>query len=450
MAGTEQRAGASRPLTHRDVLTIALPIIVSNMTTPLIGVVDTAVIGQLGDAAQMGGVAVAATIFSLLFWSFGFLRMGTSGLTAQADGRRDTQEVAATLQRALAVGLATGLVLIVLQWPILAGSLLLIEGSDAVEAATRTYYAIRIWSSPLTLANFALLGWLVGLGRAGQAFALQLVLNLTNIGLDLALVLHWQQGIAGVAWATVAAEAVALVLGLVLATRELSRRGGRAALAQTFDRAQLRRTLVVNGDIMVRTLCLQFAFTFFTAVGARAGDVTLAANAILLALFDVTAYVLDGFAHAAEVFAGRAVGARARARFAEAVRLTSLHAGLLATMVSVLTYFGGNLFIDLVTTSQAVRAEAKHFMVWVAIAPLLGVGAFVLDGIFIGATRTADMRNMMFISLAAFLVAWVLLRGPLGNHGLWAALMVFFVVRGVTLAACLPRLTRAAFGDVRA
>jgi MATE family multidrug resistance protein len=427
------------------VLAIAVPIVVSNVTTPLVGAVDTAVIGQSGIVADMGGVALGATIFSLLFWSFGFLRMGTSGLTAQAVGRRDNGEIAAGLQRSLLIALAAGVLLILLQRPIAALFLYLLQGSPEVQQAARAYFDVRIWSAPFAFVNYAILGWLVGLGKATHAFLLQLVLNLVNIALALLLALELGYGVPGVGAATLLAEIVAVVLGAWLATSEMTRRGGFAGWGRVLSRAELGRALSVNRDIMIRTFCLLAAFTYFTAQGARLGDVVLAANAILFDLFGIAAYFLDGFAHAAETHVGRAVGAGGRARFAEAIRLSSIWAGVLAGLVGVVTLIGGGVVIDLMTTSPEVREAARNYLAWAALSPVLGVAAFQLDGIYIGATWTADMRNMMVLSLVVFLAVYTVI-GPLyGNHGLWTALMVFFAVRGLSLGLRLPGLARRTF-----
>ena len=280
----------SIPLTPRAVLAMSVPIILSNITTPLVGAVDTAVVGQLGDAALLGGVAIGAVLFQLLFWSFGFQRMGTSGLTAQAFGAGDTSEIAATLERALLVAVALGLGLIVLQRPIGLLTLPLVGGSAEVQAAARTYYDWRIWAAPFVFVNYALLGWFIGLGEAGRAFALQLLLDLVNIGVSIWLVLGLKWGVAGAGAAALAAEAVASAAGLALAFAELSARGGRASRAAILASEKLKRLFAVNRDIMIRTLCLLIAFASFTSLGARTGDVALAANGVLFDLFGIAAY----------------------------------------------------------------------------------------------------------------------------------------------------------------
>jgi MATE family multidrug resistance protein len=427
------------------VLAIAIPMILSNATVPLVGIADTAVMGQLNDPALIGGVSLGATIFAMLFWAFGFLRMGTTGLTAQAAGAGDHGEIAANLYRALLIALAAGTLLFVFHVPAILLILNLIGGSTEVQTATADYFGVRILSAPATLANYALVGWFIGLARANLAFLLQLFLNAVNITLAVLLVLVAGKGVKGAAMAAVIAEYAAVAAGLFIARRLLvANREKRAAL---FEARAFRKLLAVNGDIMIRTICLLFAFTFFAAQGARLGDVALAANSVLRSLSDLSAYVLDGFAFAAEVLAGQAVGARSLIRFRRAVVLSSIWAAALAVIVSLAFWAGGLLLIDLMTATPSVRQAAREFLPWAVMAPLLGVACFQLDGIFIGATRTADMRNMMIVSLAVFLCAWGLLTPAFGNHGLWASLMVFFAARAITLGFRYPALERGIKSD---
>jgi MATE family multidrug resistance protein len=446
---SDQGDDSERPLTHGRVLAVSIPIVLSNVTTPLLGVTNTAVIGQLGEAHLIGAVGIGAVIFSLLFWAFGFLRMGTTGLTAQASGAGDRRETTAILGRALLIAVAAGAVLILLQMPLAWLSFTLIEGSAAVEAEARSYFSIRIWSAPFALANYALLGWFIGLGRTRTALFLQLGLNGANIVLNVILVSVLGLGVSGVAGGTVAAEAMAASLGLWLAIGESGQRAAAMALRRAFDRRGLARMMAINGDLMIRTLSLLFVFTFFTAQAARAGDVILAANEVLLQFLSLSAYLLDGFAFATEVFTGRAIGAARFERFREAVRLSSVWAVGIALVVSLIYAVGGGALIDAVTTNAEVRATTRIYLPWAIAAPVVGVACFQLDGIFIGATRTREMRNMMLLSLALFLAAWAALTPVLGNHGLWASLMVFFAARAITLSACLPGLRRDVFPQAR-
>jgi len=436
-------------LGHAHVLAIAVPIVLANVTTPLIGLVDTAILGQLGDPHYIGGVAIAAMIFNLLYWAFAFLRMGTTGLTAQAEGRGDSREIGATLMRALLIAAIAGVALIILQRPISALSFALLNGSQAVEASASAYFDIRIWGAPAALANFAFLGWFIGMGRARTALVLQLLLNGTNAILDAWFVLGLGYGVEGVAYGTLISETLAAGTGAWLALGIVKQQGIRFELPRILDAPALRRTLNVNRDIMIRTVGVIVAFTWFTAKSAEAGDVILAANAVLITLTHVAAYFLDGFAFAAETLVGQAIGAKRIARFRDAVRLSTLWAIIFSTLASAVFWFGGGVIINVLTVNEEVRAAARVYLIWAALAPVIGVMAYQLDGIFIGATRTAEMRNMMLLSLAAFLVAWMTLTPLYGNHGLWAALAIFLSLRGLTLGLRYPALVRAAFPEVR-
>lgn len=434
---------------HRQILTIALPIVLSNVTTPLIGVVDTAVMGRLGPPELIGGVALGSIVFGLLYWAFGFLRLGATGLTAQACGAGDRAEAAAVLVRGVAVAVAAGAALILLQRPIRWICFGLLAGSPEAHAGAALYFDVRIWSAPATFVNYALLGWFIGLRRTRVAFALQMLLNLLNMILSIALVAGLGMTIAGVALAAVLAEMSAAAAGLILAWGELrDMRGGpgwSGALHRALHGASLARMFSVNVDIMIRSLCLMSAFLFFTAQGARAGDVLLAANSILFEFEAVFAYFLDGFAVAAEVFTGGAVGAGRPDDFRRAFWLSSLWAGAVSFILGAFFWLAGGMLIDAMTVSPEVRTAARAYLGWAALGPVIGVGCFQLDGVFVGATRTADMRNMMAASLAIYLGAWAVLSPVYGNHGLWASLMVFYTARGLTLAARYPALVRASF-----
>lgn len=439
---TRPPSGTTTAVSHRTILGIAVPIMLSNVSTPLLGAIDTAVVGQIPDPAHIGAVAVGALVFTFLFWAFGFLRMGTTGLTAQALGAQDADEMVAALGRALLVAALAGASMIVLQWPIRETAFALLEASDAVEGLGRSYFDIRIWAAPATLANYALLGWFIGLGRTDIALVLQLLLNLTNIVLDLWFVLGLGWGVPGVAAGTVLAEVLAATVGVVIALRHARGMGARWEPQRLLAPAQLRRTLVVNSDIMVRSLALIFVFVWFMAQGAAQGDVRLAANAVLMQFISISAYFLDGLAFAAEALVGRAVGAMRRGALAAAAMMTSIWAGAIAALMSLALWLLGPMLIDLLSVDAAVREAARTYLPWAAGAPLLGVWAFQLDGIFIGATRTADMRNAMLVSTAIFVLAWWLLR-PWENHGLWAALYVNYLARTVTLLRRYPALLRS-------
>ncbi len=415
---------------------------ISNLSTPLLGVVDTGVIGQTPDASLIGAVALGALVFTFVFWAFGFLRMGTTGLTAQAYGANDGEEMRASLGRALLIASVIGVCLILLQWPIRAVAFWLLEGTERVEVLAQRYFDIRIWAAPATLANYALLGWFIGLGKARIALLLQLVLNISNMLLDAWFVLGLDMGVRGVATGTVIAEYFAAIVGLAIAAQHLQIFGGSWEASRLFEPQRIARTMAVNRDIMIRSLSLIFAFAWFIAQGAKFGEIVLAANAVLMHFVSVSAYFLDGFAFAAEALVGRAVGAASRAGLSQAARMTTWWAAGIAILASLFLVLLGTTLIDILTVEPGVRSLARQFLPWAAFAPLIGVWCFQLDGIFIGATRTADMRNAMLMSLAIFLVAWYLLR-PFENHGLWAALYVHYAARGLTLLYYFPGLRRS-------
>jgi MATE family multidrug resistance protein len=430
-------------ITSRSVLAIALPIMISNVSTPLLGVVDTAVVGRLPDPAYIGAVALGALIFNFVFWGFGFLRMGTTGLTAQALGARDPGEVRASLGRAMLIAVAVGAALIALQGLIRLLAFALLDGSAKVEGFAGTYFDIRIWAAPATLANYALLGWFVGLGQTRIALVLQLVLNVSNMLLDALFVLVLEFGVAGVAAGTVIAETLAAGVGIFIAARHLRDIGGNWSAARLLDRERLARAIAVNRDIMIRSAALILVFVWFMAQGAKQGDTVLAANAVLMQFIAVAAYFLDGIAFTAEALVGRAMGAANRALLVQAARLTTAWAALIAALASLFLAALGAPLIDALSTDPGVRETARVYLPWAALGPVAGVWAFQLDGIFIGATRTPQMRNAMLATLAIYLGAWWALT-PWGNHGLWAALYVSYAARALTLLWYLPGLLRVA------
>ena len=431
------------PVTHARLFAIAAPAIAANITTPLMGIVGTAVIGRLGEAHLLGGVAMSAVVFDLAFWLFGFLRMGTVALTAQALGAGDHGEERAVLARALIIALVIGVAVVALQRPLAQLVYGLMGGSPAVTAAASTYFLVRIWSTPCALGNYAVLGWLIGLARVRIAVQLQIAINTLTIALTALLVLGLDLGVAGAALAAVIAEAAGLGAGLVIAWRLIGSRfdlGGRHVL----DRARLMRMLAVNRDILIRTAALIAAFFFFTATGARAGDVTLAGNAVLNNLMMFASFFLDGFATAAEQLCGYAVGARNRTDFERAVRLAVGWGFGFALPLSLGFLVGGTVLIDLMTTSPQVRETARQFLLFAALAPTAGVLAYAFDGVYVGATWSPDMRNLMLAALACYLIAWWVLQSA-GNAGLWTALLVFHIARGLFQAARYPALVRATF-----
>jgi len=429
-------------VTHHGVLAIAVPMTLASATTPLLGVVATAAIGRLGQAHLLGAVAMASVVFDCLFWLFGFLRMGTVALTAQALGARDLGEERATLIRAFLVAAAIGIALILLQWPLACLVFRLLGASEEVTRAAELYFYVRVWSSPFVLANFALLGWLIGLARANTALALQVLVNVVNLVALVVLVLYAGFGVTGAAFAAVFAEAVGMLVGLAIALRLVGI--ALPARASILDRERLKRLFLVNRDIFIRTAALIVGWGFFTAQGARSGDVVLAANSVLHNLMLVGAFFLDGFASAAQQLCGRAVGAHDEASFRRAVTLTMSWGFGFGVATTLLTLALGPWLIDIMTASPDVRVVARGYLVYAALASVIGVFAFAYDGIYVGATWTRDMRNLMIVSLALYLVAWWVLR-PLGNTGLWLAILIYFGARGALQALRYPALARVTF-----
>ncbi|BAL79858.1 MATE family efflux transporter [Bradyrhizobium cosmicum] len=429
----------------RQVFAIAGPAMVANLTTPLIGVVSTTAIGRLDDAALLGGVAMASVIFDCLFWLFGFLRMSTLAFTAQALGAGETRELTAILMRGFIVAGLIGAALIALQMPLAAALFDLMGGSEGVTRAAKSYFMIRIWSAPLALANYVILGWLIGQARANPALLLQVAINLVNMVATILLVLVYDTGIAGAAVAALLSETIGFMLGVIVC-RHFADGGLAIPRATLFDREKLMRLLSVNSDILIRTAALIAVFLFFTAKGARAGDVTLAANSVLNNFLLVSAFFLDGLANAAQQLCGRTYGARDARGFADSTRLVLLWGLGFALVVAALFALFGPALIDFMTASEAVRQAAREFLPFVVFAPLPGVFAFGFDGIYIGATWAREMRNLMLAALAIFLATWWALQS-FGNAGLWWALIASYVARGGLQGARYPALYRATFSS---
>ncbi|MGB0682521.1 MAG: MATE family efflux transporter [Magnetovibrionaceae bacterium] len=416
-------------------------MILSNITVPLTGAVDTGVVGHIDGAENLAGVAVGALIFSTVYFLFGFLRMSTTGFAAQALGAGDNGEIKATLGRSLVVALCLGCGLILLQVPLLAGSLWIVAPSESAADVAGAYFAIRIWGAPAALVNAAMLGWFFGVGNTTVPLIVQAGLNVSNAVLSLWFVLGLGFGIEGVATATLISEWAALGLWIVFARRHARRFPQEGPLA-LFKRDRLIGLFRANRDIFLRSAGLNAGFVVFTSLGARQGDLILAANAVLLTFQTFVAYGLDAFAHAAEALAGRAYGAGNRLAFRAANLISGLWALCLAVALSLALWFGGPFFISLLTDQPDVRETSMTYLAWSAFMPVVAVWCFQLDGIFIGATRTRAMRDGMALSLVLFLGAAFTLPNVMGNHGLWAALMIFMAARGGTLAAFYPQLEK--------
>ena len=426
-------------ITHARVLKIAVPIVLSNATVPILGAVDTGVVGQMGTAAPIGAVGIGAVILATIYFIFGFLRMGTTGLVAQARGAGDMAETGALLMRGILLAGAAGVTFILLQKLVFWGAFLLAPTSAEVEGLARSYLQIRIWGAPATIALYAITGWLIAVENTRGVFVLQIWMNGLNILLDLWFVLGLDWGVEGVAIATLIAEWSGVLLGLWLC---------RAAFAgrqwcdwpRVFDPARIRRMAQVNGDIMVRSVLLTGSFTTFLFIGAKFGDVTLAANQVLLQFVEITAFALDGFAFSAEALVGAAIGAQNRANLRRAAWISAQWGLVCAVFLMAAFAFGGPYLIDLMAKAPDVRLEARAYLVWAALLPIISVASYMYDGIYIGATWTRDMRMAMIQSVSIYVLALFALVPLLGNHGLWLALVVLNVARGVTLGLRYPRL----------
>ena len=406
-------------------------MILSNISVPLLGMVDTAVVGHLENDHYLGAVAVGSTIFGFLYMGVNFLRMGTTGIAAQLFGANDNNGLRTLLGQALIVAIAISILLLALQVPLRLLSISLIGPNPDVAIHAAQYFSIRIWSAPATLANFALIGWFVGLQNARVPLVIVLVINLSNIVLDLLFVIGFGMKVDGVAAASVIAEFAGLAAGLVFVTLELKRRGGNWEIAHLTTLREYARFFEVNAALFVRTMSLSFTFAFFTAQGARQSGLILAANAVLMNLQNLLSFGLDGLAHAAEALVGKAFGARSSAALRRSVFLTLQWSLVIALGFGVVFFLFGPNLVALLTDLPEVRHSASIYLPWLMVSPLISVWSYLYDGVFVGVTRSRAMRDIMVGStVLVFLPAWYLLQ-PLGNHGLWLAFMFFMASRGV-------------------
>lgn len=431
---------------HKRVLTLAFPIVLANLTQPILGAVDTAVAGHLDGPQYLGGVALGGLVFSFVFWGFGFLRMGTTGLVAQAFGAHDDAALRASILRAMLLAFAIGMAVLVLQLPVIRYALAALGGSAAVQDTASAYSHARIWAAPFALGNYVVLGALLGCQRVRLALVTQIFINLVNIVAVLLFVYSFGWGIAGIGAATAFADFCGFVLGVAILWRLRPRGLEAPAWSRLLDGHALKRLVAINRDIFVRTICLLGSYAWFAHLGARQGDAVLAANAVLLNFQTFMAFGLDGFAHAAEALVGAAAGARDRHAFRQAVKVTMLWSVIGAAGFSVVYALGGEWIIGRLTDQAVVHAAAVRYLPWAAVLPVVSVAGFLLDGVFIGATRTRELMQAMAVSLGVFLLAAWGLAGTLGNHGLWLALVIFMVARGVTLAVQVAGVERRVGG----
>lgn len=437
-----------QPLTRARAWQIAWPMIFANATVPLAGVVDTAVIGAVGDKADLGGVALGSTLFNIFYWSFYFLRMASTGLAAQAAGAGDVSELQRVLYRALGLAGMLGLAVVALELPAARLGFAILQGGEQVEAVGRTYFLVRTLGSPAAYAVFALTGWLVGIGNTRGVLVIQVVFSLTNILLDLWFVAGLGWGVAGVAGATAIADVTSAVVGGVLVWRLLREQGLRreAWSRDLWNVRALRRLVVINTDMMLRSWALLAGFAWFANTGARQGAAVLAGNHVLLQVVTVWAFVLDAFAFTAEAAVGHAVGARSVSHLRRAIRVTTELAVACGAGFLVLTLLGGPWVLERWIADPEARTAALRFLPYCAVIPLVGAPAWQLDGIFIGAMRSAAMRNASIAATAAYVGFDLLLTPWLGAHGMWTAFILFYVARGATLLPGYPAIERAAGG----
>ena len=436
---------------HKQILAIAIPVILSNITTPLVGIADIAVIGHanlaagVSTASATGAVAFGSMIFALIFGTLGFFRMGTSGFSAQAKGANDLKDLSAIFLRVLLVGFVVGLLIILLRQPLINSIFYFSNASADVVSLSSEYYNIRALAAPFTLMNYVILGWLMGQGRAKTGLLVQLVLNISNVLLNLYLVLGLNMAVDGVAWASAFAEIIAFGFSILLILGIYKPSFFKQPLNNILHRTKLLRMFNVNRDIMIRSLALTVSFTWFTIQSASMGDVLLAANAILLQFVSIFAYFLDGFATSAEVFIGQSVGAKNGKIFKRAFSLSLFWAFAVSLILAAISLFFGDMIINFMTQDAAVRLVALDHLFWPAVAVIIGAWCYTVDGVFLGATRGADMRNMMLISLGVYFIAWYILVDIYGNNGLWAAFIIMLIARGLTLHSRMPKLRNDIF-----
>ncbi|USK57885.1 MATE family efflux transporter (plasmid) [Cytobacillus solani] len=430
---------------HREYLVLAIPLIISGISTPILGAVDTAVVGRIPDPASIGGVAVGALIFNTMYWLLGFLRVSTSGFTAQAEGANKQNEITLSFLRPMILSLIFGILFISLQSPILKFALTIIGGSEAVSSFVSTYFSIRIWGAPFILLSYVIIGWLIGMGKVRLALATQIWMNVLNIILDLVFVLELGMGVKGVAYATLIAEVSAVVLGtwlLYLTNRE---KLASIKLSMLLETEPILKMMKTNRDLFLRTVCLLTMTVIFTSIGASMGEVTLAANAILLQVHYIIAYLFGGFANASSILVGRAVGGANLFLYKRAITLSAQWGVGSAVFLSLILLIFGENIISSFTIITEVKAMSENFLVWILVFPIFGFWGLQLEGIFSGATEAKSIRDSIFIALIVYFFALWLFVPQYQNHGLWIAFVVFSLSRSFFLSLFIPNLTREMF-----
>lgn len=443
---TSQLNHLKRPVTNKEYVTLAIPIVFSQMTTPLLGAVDTAVVGQLPDPVFIGGVAVGSLIFNTLYWVLGFLRVSTSGFASQAHGAKNEEEWLYALLRPLVIAALIGMLFVVLQSPIRWAALQVIQPSAALAEQASLYYNIRIWGAPFALMSYVILGWLVGSSYIKATVYLQVGLNVVNIVLDVLFVMVLNMGVAGVAVASLTAETGMAIAGFWLLLKLKKWNVQPAFLwSRLLDQTVFSKMVNVNRDLFIRSVCLLTVYTLFTSKGAQMGEVTLAANAILFQIHFIMAYLLGGIGNTSSIFVGRAVGANDADLFADAVKQSWKWGAVFALLLAVLLIGSGAFMYPLFTSIADVTAAVFRYDVWLWLFPLVGFWGITLNGVFSGATEAAPIRNSFIVSMIVF-VAVVYTAVPLwGNDGLWLAFNVFTLMRSVMLGWQLPKLEKRLF-----
>ncbi len=432
-------------LRDKQILHLAIPSILSNITVPLLGLVDVAIVGHMGSANYIGAIAVGGMAFNIIYWIFAFLRMGTSGLTSQALGRRDMPEVVHTLLRAIVIGLGIALVLLVLQYPLRELIYRLISPEADIYLLAVTYYNICIWGAPAMLALYSLTGWFIGMQNTRAPMGVAISQNIINIIASLTLVFGFGMKVEGVALGTVIAQYAGLFIGIGFWLRYYLRLKKFILPQAIWKREEMVRFFNVNKHIFLRTFCLVGVMLYFTSAGARQGELILAANTILMELYLLVSYVMDGFAFAGEALGGRFIGAQNRTAFDEMLRRVTFWSILVTLLFTAVYYFFGHGILTLLTNEQEVIATAQTYLYGAAIVAITGTAAFILDGIFIGATATRDMLLSVFLSTLLFFLLYFLLRDIMGNHGLWLAYNGYLAFRGLVLYVRLPHLKSTVF-----
>lgn len=416
---------------NKRILGLAVPSIISNITVPLLGLVDVSIVGHLGSATYIGAIAVGGMLFSMIYWIFGFLRMGTSGLTAQAYGRRDLAEVILSFVRSVGIAFGLGLLLILLQYPILKVAFMLIDATPAIKELASLYFRICIWGAPAVLGLYSFAGWFVGMQNSRFPMYIAITQNVVNIAASLFFVFVWNRGVAGVAMGTLVAQYAGLLMASLLWYGYYRRLWPKLNWKMLTDYEAMRSFFILNRDIFFRTLCLVAVTTYFTSRGAEQGDVILAVNTLLMQLFTLYSYIMDGFAYAGEALTGRYVGAHNRADLERMIRALFAWGIGLALIFTLLYGIGGSSFLGLLTNEREVLNASSDYFYWVLAIPLAGMAAFLWDGIYIGATASRQMLYSMLVASASFFLLQGLLQQQMGNHALWMAFIVYLFLRGL-------------------